>query len=177
MAKTQEPETAEATSTDIDVAPQSRVVTTDGHGAIVTIDDLRRMINEAEEESAESAELIEAQIFEKMLQAKNLEELLGPNEVTKWNTLIDESVYVTGVRFNRSDFGEGPAIYAIAEARVDGKQALLSCGARTVMAQLLIMRDREMLPALVKLQESPRPTKSGYKPLNLAVGDAPEEPF
>jgi len=177
MAKTQESETMESPSTDVAIPVQSKALAVDGHGAIVTIDDLRRMINEAEEESAESAELIEAQIFEKMLSAKNLDELLGPNEVTKWNTLLDQSVTVTGVRFNRSDFGDGPAIYAIAEARIGGKQALLSCGARTVMAQLLIMRDREMLPALVKLQESPRPTKNGYKPLNLAVGDPEEEPF
>lgn len=144
--------------------------------AVLTFEDLKEMLTAARDEATIDPEAVEKRIFEQMLQATSVEDLLVPQQVTSWKDILDTPVLVRDVSFLKSDYGEGDQLYAIVQGDVAGKATTISCGARTPMVQLLIMRHQKWFPTLLQLTKSPRPTAAGYHPLNLLPATV-EEPF
>lgn len=155
------------------VEPESR---DDASVARLTFNDLKEMLTAARDEATLDPEAVEKRIFEQMLNARSVEELLVPQQVESWSKMLDTPVLVREVSFMQSDFGDGDQLYAIIQGSVAGKPTTLSCGARTPMVQLLIMRSQGWFPALLQLCKSPRPTEAGFYPLNLLPATV-EEPF
>ena len=104
-------------------------------------------------------------IIGRILNATTVDDVLGGAGAVHARDFLGIPFVLTGVRFNRSDFGDdGPAFYALLEAaNDDGERVVVTCGARNVIAQAWKLRDMGALPVKLVLQESDRPTKRGYK--------------
>lgn len=157
-------------STDIEPAKPNKL-------AELSFVDLKSLLEKAKDDAVTNPAEIEERIFQQMLQANSLEELLTPQQVISWRDILDEPVTVKSVRFNESDFGDGDGIYAVIDGEIGGKPVVLSCGARTPMIQLLIAQHQGWLPARLILTQSLRKTAAGYYPLNMLPAPAQEDPF
>jgi hypothetical protein len=113
-------------------------------------------------------------IIGRILNATTVDDVLGGGGATPARDFLGVPFTLTGVRFNRSDFGEaGPAFYALLEgADTDGVKVVITCGARNVIAQAWKLRDMGALPVALQLAESDRTTKRGYKVMWLEKATA-----
>lgn len=170
MAKPKDDETADTPGMSVEPVAENRLATMD-------FIDLKSLLTKAKDDATVDPAEIEARIFEQMLRATSLDELLTPQTVLSWRDMLDTPVLVKSVRFNESDFKDGLGLYAIMDAEVDGQSVIMSCGARTPMVQLLIAQHQGWLPARLMLQKSLRATSEGYYPLNMLPAPAEEQSF
>lgn len=140
---------------------------------IEIVDDevFQRFLAAADTEVSEvDPDQVSLEIIGRILKATSVDDVLGGGGATHARDFLDVPFTLTGVRFNRSDFGDnGPAFYALLEgADRNGEPVLVTCGARNVIAQAWKLRDMGSLPVQVEIQESERPTAAGYKVMWLA---------
>lgn len=148
-----------------------------GTKAPANFDELRALVLGSDDTPITDTDEIERRLFERMINAASLDELLTPATVTKSEDVLDRPMTLHAVHFNESDFADGTGLYAIMDVTLDGKREAVACGARTVCHQLLVMLKNEWLPARVQLWKSDKPTKSGYYPMELRAAAPEEEPF
>jgi hypothetical protein len=108
----------------------------------------------------------QAGIVARILAGTDPEGVLDMGEPVKAEDLEQVPLIVTGVRWMRSTFEEGPSVYAVLDAeRIDNEEAVkVTCGSVNVMTQLLRLQTMGAFPQKVKIVKSARPTKSGYYP-------------
>lgn len=113
-----------------------------------------------------SAQQSQSGIVARILSAGGAEAVLDMGEPTKAEELEQVPLNVTGVRWMRSTFDEGPGVYAVVDAtRTDNdEQVKVTCGGVNVMTQLLKLQTMGAFPQNVKIVKATRPTKSGYYP-------------
>lgn len=113
-----------------------------------------------------SAQQSQSGIVARILGAGGADAVLDMGEPTKAEELEQVPLNVTGVRWMRSTFDEGPGVYAVVDAtRTDNdEQVKVTCGGVNVMTQLLKLQTLGAFPQNVKIVKSSRPTKSGYYP-------------
>lgn len=157
-------------------AMEKETVTTPTGEILVTFDALLASINRTAEAATQDPEALQEELFQRMLSAASLDDLLAPSTLVKAKAVIGRTFIAHGVKFNESDIAGGPGVYAVIDAEFDDGRVSVGCGARTVMHQLLIMAHRGWLPASVKIVESKRPTPDGYFPMSLAAAPV-EEPW
>ena len=123
------------------------------------------------------SDAIQRRILARKLAAMSLDELLDDGEVTGVRDILGQPFTAINVSLNNSDFEEGPGVYMLIEATLDGKPVTLSTGAQNVMRDLCIMMHRGWLPAKVMVTEAKERTAAGYKPLHLRPVGVEDEPF
>lgn len=108
----------------------------------------------------------QAGIVARILAADDSAGVLDMGEPTKAEDLEQVELTVSGVRWMRSTFEEGPGVYAVIDAlRGDsGDSVKVTCGGVNVMTQLLRLQTMHAFPQKVKIVKATRPTKSGYYP-------------
>lgn len=113
-----------------------------------------------------TAEQSQAGIVARILAADSPEAALDMGEPVKAEELEQVVLEVSGVRWMRSTFEEGPGVYAVIDAvREDTTEAIkATCGSVNVMTQLLKLQTMQAFPQRVKIVKSQKPTKSGYYP-------------
>lgn len=116
-----------------------------------------------------TAEQSQAGIVARILGADTPEATLDMGEPVKAEDLEQVTLNVSGVRWMRSTFDEGPGVYAVIDAvREDTGEAIkATCGSVNVMTQLLKLQTMQAFPQRVKIVKSQRPTQSGYYPFWL----------
>jgi hypothetical protein len=116
-----------------------------------------------------TAEQSQAGIVARILAADSPEAALDMGEPVKAEELEQVVLNVSGVRWMRSTFEEGPGVYAVIDAvREDTEEAIkATCGSVNVMTQLLKLQTMAAFPQRVKIVKSQKPTQSGYYPFWL----------
>lgn len=124
------------------------------------------LLNARPEESSNPAE-VQMDIMRRILSAKSLDEVFLTTQLQSAEDYFGQAIIITDIRWGKSDFSDGPGVYAIVTGTesIFGNEVTLSCGGINVVAQLYMIRKFDALPMAVEFFPSPRPTKSGYKPL------------
>lgn len=129
--------------------------------------------------SISSPEETAARITARELAAKSIDDLLGGSETISGKNYVGKSWCFIDVEWLPSDIaGEGLPFYALIHAaNHEGEAITITCGARSVMRKLAIMKANGWAGNWVKIVKSDKKTEAGYEPLDLAKGIAPEEAF
>lgn len=108
-------------------------------------------------------------IAQEILNSQSAQDVLRSRETVPAAELLDIPIEVTTVRFNRSDFDQGPSLYALMRAIIleTGEVVIVTCGGRNVLAQLYRLCQLEALPTRVRITRAKRATSAGYNPLWL----------
>jgi hypothetical protein len=132
-------------------------------------DPLAALILERATVTAEDPDAIAAEIVARILAAETVDEVLAPRGTIPIGHLLGEPIEVRAVRWHRSDYADGPAVYAVADVVIagTGERATVTCGARNVMAALWRLDDLGVLPITVEVVEAERASRAGYRPLWL----------
>lgn len=114
------------------------------------------------------------QMLDRILQASSAEEILGQPEVEHAAEMIHKPFKMTGVRWLRSAFTDGPAVYAIIDGVLleDGEQVAITCGASNVMAMAYRLDELGMIPCDVVIRRSEKATTGGFYPMWLEPAPA-----
>jgi hypothetical protein len=174
---TKAPKDGDATPVVADPADDTPDLPTARFVPAVTSQVLGRFLATATEVGQEDPEQIAMAIVERILNAKDVAEVLTPNQVVHARDIIGVPLNVTGIRWLESDFETGPGMYAIMDCvRTDTEASLVvSCGGQNVLAQLWKLNDLGAFPCRVVIQQASRPTKAGFLPLWLEAGPVPFE--
>ena len=123
-------------------------------------------ITGAEDMPEATAQQSQAGIVARILAASTLDAILDQGEPLKAEELAEVPLEVTGVRWMRSTYEEGPNVYAVMDAvRADNEERMkVTCGGVNVMTQLLKLQVGQLFPVRVKIVKATRPTKSGFYP-------------
>lgn len=123
------------------------------------------------EVSDQDPDTVADDIVARILASETLEEVFAPQAVEHARDLVGQPMTIQRAKVNQSDYEGGPGVYAIVEAVLhdDGRTTTFSCGGRNVLAQLYKAAQMGAIPIDVVLEEAPRPTKNGYRPLWLRL--------
>jgi len=151
------------------MATKSEVATTDGKSVAKMSDDA--LVFERFLAAAEGGELdvdaddVTLDIVRRILSASSAAEVLDRVEPIHARDYLDRPFALKSVKFNESDFdSDAGKFYAVMDGFDDGGDPItVLCGAKQVIAQAWRLQDLDALPIKVKIMESTRTTKSGYK--------------
>lgn len=101
----------------------------------------RAILGEAELPQADPQAMSRA-ILERILASSSFEEAHTQQNLTPWRTMLDRTVIVQYVHFNRSSF-EGQALYAVCDLidAESGESISVTCGGQNVLGQLYLALD------------------------------------
>lgn len=147
-----------------------------GSQEIAQLDELEGYIldrsKKADQPIAEDPERISREIVQRLLEAASDAELFTSQQATGWRTLLGLPVELGGFRWRPSTLEEGSNIFFVVFGkRMDnGEPVVLTTGASGVLAQLVNMAKRgTLVGAVVRMEESAKPTQSGFRPLRLEL--------
>jgi hypothetical protein len=120
----------------------------------------------------ESAEDVQARMFEQQLNAADDDELEAVGKSVSWSSLTGVPVEIHGFDWRASEKkeGGGPPIYAVVTlTRLDtGQSLVVTCGSWGVWASLINMAERGKIPGAIRILEQGDETKgSQNRPLRL----------
>lgn len=109
------------------------------------------------------------EIVNRILQARTPEEVLRRQQVLSAEDVLMTPLILGRVRWHRSDYDGREGAYALLEAANvnTGEPLLITCGGRTVMAQVWQLDRLGALPCRVQFGKASKATRSGYFPLWL----------
>lgn len=127
-------------------------------------------------EQVDDAEAVQRAIIERILSAEDTESILGTQELTSSDEMIDVPFQLTDVRWNQSGLKGGLGFYAIMEGKslASGDTVAISCSGQSLMAQVYALKQRGKLPLDVAIRRVKKPTARGFYPLYLDRADAIE---
>lgn len=169
MAKPKEQESG----TDIERAASMATV----RASIRSIDELKELVLRGKDEITVDPAEVEQRIFDRMMSATTPEEVLGASSTTKADDVLGQNITVHGVNFLESDQKDGLGIFAVIDGTIGKERHAITCGARTIVAQLMKFDFEGWFPVVVKINKSTKPTSNGYYPMELVPGDPIEEAF
>lgn len=125
-----------------------------------------------------SSEETAARIAARDLEANSLDELLGGSDTISGKNYVGRPFCAVDVEWQASNIdGEGLPFYAVIHAsNIDGESITITCGGRSVVRKLAVMKAKSFFPAWIKLVQGEK-TENGYYPLDIAKAAAPEEAF
>lgn len=128
--------------------------------------------NERMPEDDYTAEDIATEMVKQLLAAESDEELEQFGEATGWSELLGVPIELDGFRWRPSAFdepGSSSLFFVVNGTRLDtSERVVLTCGSRTVMAQLANMAKRGTLTGAIReCVQADKPTRAGFKPLQL----------
>ncbi|MGH3572312.1 MAG: hypothetical protein ACRDUW_10855 [Pseudonocardiaceae bacterium] len=118
-------------------------------------------------------------IIARVLMAETVEDALAQSDIVGVEMLVNASVEIRGVKWMPSAYDKGPKCYAIMDTvdLVTSQARAVSCGAQTILAQLLRIQVGNAFPVKVKVAQAVRPTAAGNYPMWLEQPDpvAPQQ--
>lgn len=163
---------------DITTITEGDVATTDATGLIKSGADLevfKRFLAAADDGNFDTdPEAVTMEIVGRILAADTVEGVLKRADATHARDYLDKPFMLGEVRFNKGDFEDsGTNFYAVLSgADPDGEKVVVTCGAKSVIAQAWKLADMGALPLGVVIKEAKRQTAAGYKPMWLEAGPA-----
>ena len=124
---------------------------------------------EGEDVPSIDGEAISAQMVARILSATSLEEIMRPVTTTDAESILNETLVLRGYSKMPSTKKDSRLrFYLLLDCvNMDGEPVTVSCGSANVMARTIALSRNGHLPAYVAIVQSPRPTASGYYPLDL----------
>ena len=117
---------------------------------------------------------VQAAIVAGILASKTAEDVLHQQETTHAEDVIGVRLLITGLRWLRSDFEQGPGFYCVIDCTDDdGTRQVVTVGSANVMAQLFRLDELGHLPFYAAIVRATRPTAAGYYPMRLEGREAP----
>lgn len=122
---------------------------------------------------------VQERIVRSMLASASVADLLRSGEATPAAELYGVPLTFNGIRASESSFDDGNDHYLHIDARIigNGDMVTISCGARDVVAKLLLADMRGWFPFDAVIVQSAKQTKDGFYPVFLRPIDAGEQPF
>lgn len=144
-----------------------------------TDDALQELYDHAQTLTVEDPEAVQERILRSMLGSQNVADLLRAGEATPAQEVYNVPLTILGIRASESSYDDGGDHYVHVDARLkgNGDAITVSCGARDVVAKLLLADMRGWFPFDAVIVQSPTPTKAGFYPVFLRPIDANEEAF
>lgn len=168
-------DTQVVSSTDVEVMPQG------------SEDAILALLQSMGETIVDTPDDVSMAIMERILRSESVEQLLAPQGTTHARDILGQTIVIIDAHFLESSVeGDGPGVYAVLDALVDGEPMAVTCGARTVLIQVLKAKNAGWLPMTCQIEQSSQKTKSGFYPMWLAAAGQPvvrnapqadEEPF
>jgi hypothetical protein len=120
---------------------------------------------------ADDPEGAQLAIVQRILSAPDAASALAPQRAVPAREVLGRPLRLERIRVAQSDYAgpDGPDVYALLDV-VDletGERRTVTCGGINVLAQLCVLHRHRALPAEVRIVESARPTRAGYRPLWL----------
>lgn len=137
--------------------------------AVAPSDELRAMLQDmADQVNVTDSDAGQA-IIERILAADTVDDVWANTEAIHARDFLGRAMRLNGFTWQKSDYDDGPGAYAVLDAMdyQTGNKVVITCGARQVLAQLWKLRQLGVLPCDVSIQQTARPTDSGYFPLFL----------
>lgn len=138
----------------------------------VSVDDAERALltGEAPADVA-SAEEATRDIVIRLLQAESDAELNAAMTAYGAQEILGIPHTVNDVRWLRSAFDEGNAVFAVMDATNEetGERYAVTCSSSNVLASLINLSKRARFPVSVTVQRSEKATANGFYPLRLTV--------
>lgn len=118
------------------------------------------------------ADTIAAEMFERIMAAETIEDVLKDQGLTDAVDVLDMSLRISGVRFNKSTFAEGSGYYAVISARktVDNEAVTVGCGAARVVMQLAKLAQLKAYPCVLVIRRADKPSSKGFFPMWMEPG-------
>lgn len=117
---------------------------------------------------------VAAAIVADILAAKTIDDVFAQQDTTHAEDILGERLMVRSVKWLGSDKADGPGFYSLLDAVDDaGTVRLVTCGARSVMAQLFRLQELNAFPLYVAIVQADRATAAGYFPMRLEPRTAP----
>lgn len=133
-------------------------------------DSILKLLETMGEAIVSTPEEVSMAILERILRSESVEQLLAPQGTTHARDILGQHIVVMDAHFLESSIaGDGPGAYAVLDCLVDGEPCAVTCGARTVLIQVLKAKKMGWLPMTCKIEESSMPTKNGYRPMWLSA--------
>lgn len=144
--------------------------------AVIVQGEMLQRIHAAGELVALDAEAISEQILLRILNAGTAQEVLAGVSTVSSDAVLNKPMMVHGVHFNESSMKDGEGVYAVIDARVGSVNFAVTCGSRTVLAQLFRLKELGAYPMRLRITKAVTPTASGFYPLQLEAvpDDAPD---
>lgn len=138
--------------------------------------EVRAFITDVASKVATSTEEAVLDIVGSILAAESVEDVLSGGDVVHSEDVLSVPLTLYSVKWARSTFAEGLPFYALLEVSSIGgtERRLVSCSATNVVAQVWKMSNAGWLPVDVRLEQSKRPTASGFYPLRLTAAVDPK---
>ena len=148
------------------------MVNKDNTPAVIEQSELSQRIYAAGEVTSLDGAAIAEKILQRILDASTVAEVLMGITTVQAETILGLPLTVRDVHFNESTTGQGEGIYAVIDCTVAGRPCAVTCGSRTVMAQLFKLKELGAFPLRVCITRSQTKTAAGFYPMQLeAVGD------
>lgn len=108
-------------------------------------------------------------IMARILAAPDTDAVLRQGRAVGAEDVLGVVLTITGVRWVRSAYSDGPGVFAAVEAVRDdmGERVVISCGSTNVMTQLWRIWQADAWPVQARIVQASKPTESGYYPLWL----------
>lgn len=137
-------------------------------------DAILALLSSMGEQVVDTAEDVSMAIAERILRAESVDQLLAPQGTTHARDIIGKPLVILDAHWLESTIeGDGPPVYAVLDCLVDGEPTAVTCGARTVMIQVLKAKSAGWLPMACMVEESSMRTKAGFFPMWLAAVGQP----
>lgn len=109
------------------------------------------------------------QMAVRMLAAEEPDEILDPFGTVKGQLLFDKPLWVTGCVFLEGGYGEGFPWYVSLSVtdQVSGTTQVVTIGGEKLVMQCAAFSMHEAWPQMVAIHQSDKPTKAGFRPLEL----------
>jgi hypothetical protein len=137
---------------------------------------LQRIGVEATVVTEDSSE-IQKTIIESILAADSIEEAFSDNigGLQDARDMLGVPITISDVRWNASDYEEGLPFYGVVDAQVieNGEKFQIAVGATTAVAQLYKAQTEDAFPLNVKIVESAKQTKKGFRPYWFTLAEGP----
>lgn len=108
-------------------------------------------------------------IVARILDAASVDDVFGASDTTTAQEVLGVGLRINGLSLGESSYDGGLPAYAVLDA-VDigtGKSLTVTCGAASVVAQLIKLHQLGAFPIDVVLRESEHQTARGYRPMAL----------
>lgn len=125
---------------------------------------------------ASTPEDVALQMAERILTATDVASTLDMGGTKQARDMVGETIEITGYHLMRTTLeGDGPGVYAVVNARYKGDAVAITCGARTMLIQLIKWGKENWFPVMASIQQSPERTQRGFRPMWFGAADVDDD--
>lgn len=127
----------------------------------------------------ESPQDMQERILRQILTAETAEDVLNAGAITKADDLIGVPMTIMSLRAADSDYEQGADYYLLVDAKIvsNGDMITFQTGAMDVVAKLVALDMKHMLPITAVMERASKATKAGFYPIFLRAVEGADESF